>query len=328
MDPSVIVPTTEKIIERLVVSGRFTVLDRANIESVLKEREFQVSGMVTDKDIVTAGQYLGADFVVVAKVSKVADTYFISAKMIAIKTGVIANQTSAEGEGKLSTLIDLAAQVGEVLSGGAVLAQSAAGGSNDISKPSKKPDASTAKVSGDTTSQDVAPPPPPKREREKLKTRVLASVGVNGGVISNSAWTSTISGSGDGFDVHILVPIFKGLSAVASVDSVNFVNDTWTDSFVDATAGLGYALKLGVFVPYADIKGGVTFGSDSSTSSTYTWSGTGGNLGWDLGFDLDLGKWLVLGLRYQGISSSISFEDNTGTTVDLATFFISAGFRF
>jgi TolB-like protein len=135
MDPSVVVPVTEKIVERLVVSGRFTVLDRANIESVLKEREFQVSGMVSDQDVVTAGKYLGADFVVVAKVQKVGDTYFISAKMINIKTGVIANQTSAQGEGKLSTLIDLAAQVGEVLSGGAVTAVSSTGGQNDISKP-------------------------------------------------------------------------------------------------------------------------------------------------------------------------------------------------
>jgi hypothetical protein len=144
MDPSVIVPVTEKIAERLVVSGRFTVLDRMNIESVLKEREFQVSGMVTDKDVVTAGQYLGADFVVVARIQKVSDTYFIAAKMIAIKTGIIANQTSAQGEGKLSALIDLAEQVGEVLSGGAVLAQSAAGGQSDISKP------------------QPPPPPPPK----------------------------------------------------------------------------------------------------------------------------------------------------------------------
>jgi hypothetical protein len=139
MDPSVIVPATEKIIERLVVSGRFTVLDRANIESVLKEREFQVSGMVNDQDVVTAGKYLGADFVVVAKISKVGDTYFISAKMINIKTGVIANQTSAQGEGKISTLIDLSGQVGEVLSGGAVTAQSATGESKDISKPADQP---------------------------------------------------------------------------------------------------------------------------------------------------------------------------------------------
>jgi hypothetical protein len=326
MDPSVIVPATEKIIERLVVSGRFTVLDRANIESVLKEREFQVSGMVSDQDVVTAGKYLGADFVVVAKISKVGDTYFISAKMIAIKTGVIANQTSAEGEGKLSVLIDLAAQVGEVLSGGAVLAQSAAGGSKDISKPTAvAPPAADA----NSIAKTVAPPVPSQpKEREKLKSRIVGSVGGTSGDISNSSWTSSITGAGDGFDLRAFFPMFKGLSAVANVDSVNFVNGAWTNSFIDLMAGLGYAIKLGAFVPYADIKGGISLGSDSSTSSTYTWSGMGGGLGWDLGFDLDLGRWLVLGMRYQGVSASMAFEDVSGSTVDLSSFFLSVGFRF
>ena len=118
MDPSIQGPATEKIIEKLVQSNRFTVLDRANIEGVLKEREFQVSGMVSDQDVVTAGKYLGADYVVVAKLSRVGDTNFISGKMINVKTGVIASQTSAQGDGKLSVLINLAGQVGETLSGG------------------------------------------------------------------------------------------------------------------------------------------------------------------------------------------------------------------
>jgi hypothetical protein len=119
MDPSIQGPATEKLIEKLVQSNRFTVLDRANIESVLKEREFQVSGMVSDQDVVTAGKYLGADYVVVAKLSKVGDTNFISGKMINVKTGVIVSQTSAQGDGKLTVLITLAGQVGEALSGGA-----------------------------------------------------------------------------------------------------------------------------------------------------------------------------------------------------------------
>jgi hypothetical protein len=118
MDPSVISPATDKIIEKLVQSNRFTVLDRANIENVLKEREFQVSGMVSDQDAVTAGKYLGADFIVVSKISKVGDTNFISGKMINVKSGVIVSTTSAQGEGKLAVVISLAGQVGEVLAGG------------------------------------------------------------------------------------------------------------------------------------------------------------------------------------------------------------------
>lgn len=325
MDPSVIVPATEKIIERLVVSGRFTVLDRANIESVLKEREFQVSGMVSDQDVVTAGKYLGADFVVVAKVSKVADTYFISAKMIAIKTGVIANQTSAEGEGKLSTLIDLASQVGEVLSGGAVLAQSAAGGSSDISKPSKKPDASTAKSSGDTTSQDVTPPP--KKPADKLKTTILSSVGGSSAVISDSG--GTIDGAGAGGDIFVLIPLVGGLSVVANVDFQSYISSsnslvTWSQD--DFLAGVGYALKLGFLVPYVDIKGGLTSSTFNYSTST---SGSGGAFGLDLGVNFDIGRWFVLGVRYQYVGSSLTYAAFTDTeSLTSSSFFFSAGVRF
>ena len=82
IDGSVVVPVTEKVMGCLVVSGRFTVLDRANVEKVLREREFQVSGLVSDAEITEAGKYLGADFVVVIKVQRLAATYFLGAKMI------------------------------------------------------------------------------------------------------------------------------------------------------------------------------------------------------------------------------------------------------
>jgi hypothetical protein len=324
MDPSVVVPVTEKVAERLVVSGRFIVLDRANIESVLKEREFEMSGMVTDQDVVTAGKYLGADFVVAVKVTKIADTYFISAKMINIKTGVIANQTSAQGEGKLSTLIDLASQVGEVLSGGAVTAVSSTGEQKDISKPSGTTTGSTSASTG-AGAQPGAPKP-----KEKLKTHLVVSGGFTSGVISNSSWTSDITGSGGGFDAHMLLPLFGGLSAVANVDDVSFTDSVLTDyteTFVDLMGGVGYALKLGAFVPFVAVKGGVTFADDSKLGSSI-WSDTGGCFGLDLGSYFDIGKSLTVGIRYQYTDVSVDFDGVTGGTVALSSFFISAGFRF
>jgi TolB-like protein len=330
MDPSVIIPITEKIAERLVVSGRFTVLDRANIDSVLKEREFEVSGMVSDQDVVTAGKYLGADFVVVAKVQKVSDTYFISAKMINIKTGVIANQTSAEGEGKLSTLIGLGAQVGEVLSGGAVTAVSSTGnGQTDISKSDTT--VAPPPVADTIVTPPVAPPPvtpPPKKVSEKFKSRLLFSGGTTDGTISNSLPAANGNGSGLGFDVFVLLPSAKGISLVTNVDSVAFDLGTYTESFVDVMAGLGLAFKLGPFVPFADVKGGLSFGDDSSSVYSYTWNGMGTCLGVDVGANLDLGRWFVLGLRYQYVGVSIAWDDKSGSAVDLSSIFLSAGIRF
>ena len=97
IDPTVSVPVTDKIIEEMVNSGKFIVIDRANVEQVLQEKEFQLSsGIVRNEEARQAGEYLGADFVVVANASRVGSTYVISAKMIDVVTGEIALQYSSE----------------------------------------------------------------------------------------------------------------------------------------------------------------------------------------------------------------------------------------
>jgi hypothetical protein len=50
-DPNVAVGVTERISEELVVSGKYTVLDRTTVGQSLKEIEFQMSGLVSDADI-------------------------------------------------------------------------------------------------------------------------------------------------------------------------------------------------------------------------------------------------------------------------------------
>ncbi len=118
MDPTVSVPVTDKIIEELVKSGRYTVIDRANVEQVLQEKEFQLSsGIVHTEEVRQAGEYLGADFVIVVNASRVGSTYVISAKMVDVVTGEIATQASAEKQGKIDVLLQIARTVGRQISG-------------------------------------------------------------------------------------------------------------------------------------------------------------------------------------------------------------------
>ncbi len=121
MNVSVVV--TEKLSEQLVKSGKYVVLDRTTVGQSLKEIEFQMSGLVSDADLKKAGAQLstrlGASYVVVAQVSVVSGTYFVSAKMIDLKTGEITAQASDEEEGKVSVIFKIAERAGSKLAAGA-----------------------------------------------------------------------------------------------------------------------------------------------------------------------------------------------------------------
>jgi TolB-like protein len=123
MEKQVAIGVTEKISEELVASGKYTVLDRTTVGQSLKEIEFQMSGIVSDADIKKAGEQLntrlGATYVVVARVSQLAGTYFVSAKLIDIKTGEITAQASYELEGSVAVTLQIAQVVGKKLALGA-----------------------------------------------------------------------------------------------------------------------------------------------------------------------------------------------------------------
>jgi TolB-like protein len=159
MDKSVIVPVTDKIAEEIVKSKQYSVLDRANVEQVLKEKEFQVSGMVQDSDIKQAGKYLGADFVVVARVSLVEGTYFLSAKMINVESGAVFAQVSDQEEGKASVLIKIAERVGKKLIGGVVEA---------VKEPEPKK----------TEAPKTTPEPVPAAKTTRPKSTIVVEVGL------------------------------------------------------------------------------------------------------------------------------------------------------
>jgi basic membrane protein A and related proteins len=126
MDQSVVAPITETIMGEIVASKAYTVLDRAYIDQVLKEKEFQLSGAVSDQQVVQAGQYLGADYVVAGKALMVSGAYFLVAKMIDVKTGAITAQSSEQAEGKALVLLDMARTVGRALAAGGSAPESAA----------------------------------------------------------------------------------------------------------------------------------------------------------------------------------------------------------
>lgn len=233
MDPSVIIPVTDKITESFVGSGRYTVLDRDNVDSILKEREFQLSDMVSDQDAATAGKYLGADFVVVIKVQKLGDTYYVSGKTITVKSGVIAKQGSAQGEGKIAALIDLAQEVGEKLSGNDELgtaapkkAKAAAQAENSTKNAGEKP----LQVAGGSRKSAGLP----------VLLNIIPGLGVGSFVEGDTLGGLLILGGG-----ALAWTLVIG-GAIASTDAVA-LNPNATTGYGEIWAGLLTGAGIGIF---------------------------------------------------------------------------------
>ena len=74
----------------LVRSRLFKVLDRNNMAMVLEEQQFQLSGCTTQECAVQMGKLLNVKCVVIGNMTKLADSYYITASVIDIESGEIA----------------------------------------------------------------------------------------------------------------------------------------------------------------------------------------------------------------------------------------------
>jgi TolB-like protein len=69
--------------------GAFTVLDRQEIESVLREQAFQQQGITEAKQAVEVGKLLNVEYIVTGRVRRLGDAYHVNARMIQVKTAEI-----------------------------------------------------------------------------------------------------------------------------------------------------------------------------------------------------------------------------------------------
>jgi TolB-like protein len=178
-DSSVIIPVTESIMEQLVASRKYTVLDRANIEAIFKERDFQLSGEVSNDQVTQAGKFLGASYVVVSKIQLVGSSYFLSAKMIDTETAAITTQASDSQKGDASVVIAMAQTVGAKIAGITVATTSPTAKPGPSPKPSPRPEPSAEPA--------PSPQPLPATPQKAPVFRIVADLSLPSWVASNSS---------------------------------------------------------------------------------------------------------------------------------------------
>jgi formylglycine-generating enzyme len=87
LDHDIARPLSDSVRNVIVRSGQFKVMDRANMDRILREQAFQMTGSVLKDRAVEAGQFLGVGKIVIGSIGIVGRTYFISLSMVNIESG-------------------------------------------------------------------------------------------------------------------------------------------------------------------------------------------------------------------------------------------------
>jgi hypothetical protein len=95
-DQGIARPLADKVIHELSSSDKYEVIDRGNMNKILKEQKFQMTGCVAQECKVEAGQILGVGKIVSGSVGIVGKTYYLTLLLIDVRTGKV--ELSAEDE--------------------------------------------------------------------------------------------------------------------------------------------------------------------------------------------------------------------------------------
>jgi len=97
---------TDRMQEELLATRRFVIMDRAQVDSVLKEQALQPSGCVGNDCTVKVGKVLGARRVVSGKVTRLGDSqWLVSASIVDVESGQTEHATSIQFEGAYIVLL-------------------------------------------------------------------------------------------------------------------------------------------------------------------------------------------------------------------------------
>ena len=96
---------TQRLTTKLISLDKYQVVERNNMDKILKEQKFQHSGCTDSKCAVEIGQLLNADITVIGTVSKFGDTYTIDSRIINVGNGEALGSASYTHTGNIDQLV-------------------------------------------------------------------------------------------------------------------------------------------------------------------------------------------------------------------------------
>ncbi|MDD5766447.1 MAG: SUMF1/EgtB/PvdO family nonheme iron enzyme [Candidatus Marinimicrobia bacterium] len=108
---------TDRLRLELFLSGKFVVLERDKMDAILKEWQFQLSGCTSDACVVEVGQLLAVEQMVAGSVSKVGQTYSVTARLIGVEKGNLIGGGKCDLKGDIGDVMTCLSSVASQLSG-------------------------------------------------------------------------------------------------------------------------------------------------------------------------------------------------------------------
>ncbi len=96
---------SDRLRAELFKTGAFNVVERDQMEEVLKEQGFQQSGCTSDACVVEIGQLLGVSNMIAGTIGKIGSTFTISIRLIDVATGKILHTANIDHRGIIDDVL-------------------------------------------------------------------------------------------------------------------------------------------------------------------------------------------------------------------------------
>lgn len=105
----------DQLVSGFAKSGRYVAIERTSgfLKKLKEEQGYQQSGAVADDDLTRWGQQFGVQYICIAKTTSWAGDYFITTRMVDVKTGEVVNSYKVEGR-KISNSYDVVQTAREI----------------------------------------------------------------------------------------------------------------------------------------------------------------------------------------------------------------------
>jgi formylglycine-generating enzyme required for sulfatase activity/TolB-like protein len=96
---------TNRLIIELHRTNKFKILERKDLDKIIEEQKFQLSGCSSDQCLVKLGQIANVHQIVGGSISKVGEVYSISARLISVESGEVIQSALFDQEGEIGDLM-------------------------------------------------------------------------------------------------------------------------------------------------------------------------------------------------------------------------------